>query len=189
MGFRVTAQGMSDDGIHQRVCPYPPPTLTAHSASAEAGTEEQSRRLMIDVLDALTIARLFWQDDPHDAIMRRNLNISRDSSNLESCSEKSPKISALSEIRRVFQISRLPPSSADYSESLIFQAFANRQTGANLLRNLNFSWDPPSRVRFSDFSLKNSTRTAHRSRFSVFTGTRADDVTSSTAPTPATTVK
>lgn len=43
---------------------------------------------MIDVLDALTIARLFWQDDPHDAIMRRNLNISRDSSNLESCSEK-----------------------------------------------------------------------------------------------------
>lgn len=97
--------------------PYLLPTLNGIPASAEAGTEEQSRRLMIDVLDALTITRLLRQGDLHDAIMRRNLNISRDSPNRESCSEKSPKISALREIRRVFQISRLPPSGVDYSES------------------------------------------------------------------------
>ncbi len=169
--------------------PYLLPTLNGIPASAEAGTEEQSRRLMIDVLDALTITRLLRQGDLHDAIMRRNLNISRDSPNLESCSEKSPKISALREIWRVFHISRLPPSGVDYSESLIFQAFCEPATGANLLRNLNFSWNPPSSVRFSDFSLKNSTRTAHRSKFSVFTGTRADDEASSTAPTPTTTAK
>lgn len=106
--------------------PYLLPTLNGIPASAEAGTEEQSRRLMIDVLDALTITRLLRQGDLHDAIMRRNLN---------------------------------------------------------------FSWNPPSSVRFSDFSLKNSTRTAHRSRFSVFTGTRANDEASSTAPTPTTTAK
>ena len=97
--------------------PYLLPTFNGIPASAEAGTEEQSRRLMIDVLDALTITRLLRQGDLHDAIMRRNLNISRDSPNRESCSEKSPKISALREIRRVFQISRLPPSGVDYSES------------------------------------------------------------------------
>ena len=97
--------------------PYLLPTLNGIPASAQAGTEEQSRRLMIDVLDALTITRLLRQGDLHDAIMRRNLNISRDSPNRESCSEKSPKISALREIRRVFQISRLPPSGVDYSES------------------------------------------------------------------------
>ena len=97
--------------------PYLLPTLNGIPASAEAGTEEQSRRLMIDVLDALTITRLLRQGNLHDAIMRRNLNISRDSPNRESCSEKSPKISALREIRRVFQISRLPPSGVDYSES------------------------------------------------------------------------
>lgn len=97
--------------------PYLLPTFNGIPASAEAGTEEQSRRLMIDVLDALRITRLLRQGDLHDAIMRRNLNISRDSPNRESCSEKSPKISALREIRRVFQISRLPPSGVDYSES------------------------------------------------------------------------
>ena len=97
--------------------PYLLPTFNGIPASAEAGTEEQSRRLMIDVLDALTITRLLRQGDLHDAIMRRNLNISRDSPNRESRSEKSPKISALKEIRRVFQISRLPPSGVDYSES------------------------------------------------------------------------
>lgn len=97
--------------------PYLLPTFNGIPASAEAGTEEQSRRLMIDVLDALTITRLLRQGDLHDAIMRRNLNISRDSPNRESCSEKSPKISALREIRRVFQISRLPPSGVDCSES------------------------------------------------------------------------
>lgn len=97
--------------------PYLLPTFNGIPASAEAGTEEQSRRLMIDVLDALTITRLLRQGDLHDAIMRRNLNISRASPNRESCSEKSPKISALREIRRVFQISRLPPSGVDYSES------------------------------------------------------------------------
>lgn len=116
--IKVTAKGMSDDGIHQRFThTLPSADAQRHPASAEAGTEEQSRRLMIDVLDALTITRLLRQGDLHDAIMRRNLNISRDSPNRESCSEKSPKISALREIRRVFQISRLPPSGVDYSES------------------------------------------------------------------------
>ena len=37
--------------------PYLLPTLNGIPASAEAGTEEQSRRLMIDVLDALRITR------------------------------------------------------------------------------------------------------------------------------------